>query len=175
MQLFYSETLTIDSDTYTLPKDESKHVVRVLRKKIGDTIYLTNGKGFLFHAVVEEENSNKCRLQIESYTYQEPRDYELHLAVAPTKLNDRFEWFLEKATEIGITEITPLLCDHSERKVIKEERFIKIIQSAMKQSLHYHLPILHPLTSFTDFVKQCEVSNTYIAHCEELKKDSLKN
>ena len=175
MQLFYSETLTIDSDTYTLPKDESKHVVRVLRKKIGDTIYLTNGKGFLFHAVVEEENSNKCRLQIESYTYQEPRDYELHLAVAPTKLNDRFEWFLEKATEIGITEITPLLCDHSERKVIKEERFIKIIQSAMKQSLHYHLPILRPLTSFTDFVKQCDVNNTFIAHCEELKKESLKD
>jgi len=175
MQLFYSETLTIDSDTYTLPKDESKHVIRVLRKKIGDTIHLTNGKGYLFNAIVAEENPNKCKLHIESYSYQEPRDYKLHLAVAPTKLNDRFEWFLEKATEIGITEITPLLCDHSERKVIKEERFLKIIQSAMKQSLHYHLPILHELTSFSKFVQHNSLDNTFIAHCEDLKKESLKD
>ncbi|WP_405252630.1 16S rRNA (uracil(1498)-N(3))-methyltransferase [Dokdonia sp. Asnod3-C12] len=175
MQLFYSETLTIDSDTYTLPKEESKHVIRVLRKKTGDAIHLTNGKGYLFTAIVAEENPNKCRLQIQSYSYQEPRDYKLHLAVAPTKLNDRFEWFLEKATEIGITEITPLLCDHSERKVIKEERFMKIIQSAMKQSLHYHLPILHPLTSFSEFVEHRSIENTFIAHCEDLKKESLKD
>ncbi|WP_396596464.1 16S rRNA (uracil(1498)-N(3))-methyltransferase [Dokdonia sp. R86516] len=175
MQLFYSETLTTDSDTYTLPKDESKHVIRVLRKKTGDAIQLTNGKGYLFNAIVAEENPNKCRLQIENYSYQEPRDYKLHLAVAPTKLNDRFEWFLEKATEIGITEITPLLCDHSERKVIKEERFIKIIQSAMKQSLHYHLPKLHPLTQFSEFVKHERMDKTFIAHCEDLKKESLKD
>ncbi len=175
MQLFYSETLTTDSDTYTLPKDESKHVIRVLRKKTGDAIHLTNGQGYLFNAIVAEENPNKCRLQIQSYSYQEPRDYKLHLAVAPTKLNDRFEWFLEKATEIGITEITPLLCDHSERKVIKEERFMKIIQSAMKQSLHYHLPILHPLTSFSEFVEHNSIENTFIAHCEDLKKESLKD
>lgn len=175
MQLFYSEILTTESSSYTLPRDESKHVVRVLRKKEGDTIHLTNGKGYLFTAVLEDANPNKCKLRLDGYEYQKPRDYKLHLAVAPTKLNDRFEWFLEKATEIGITEITPLLCDHSERKVIKEERFLKILQSAMKQSLHYHLPILHPLTTFEDFVATKVTNQTYIAHCQEGTKDSLKN
>ncbi len=174
MQLFYSKSLDIESTSYTLPKDESKHVIRVLRKQPGDSIYLTNGKGYLFTAQIYDANPNKCKLSITSHTYQEPRDYKLHLAVAPTKLNDRFEWFLEKATEIGVTEITPLLCDHSERKVIKEERFLKILQSAMKQSLHYHLPILHPLTSFKDFVASTQ-SNTFIAHCEDDKKSLLKN
>lgn len=174
MQLFYSKSLDIESTSYTLPKDESKHVIRVLRKQPGDSIYLTNGKGYLFTAQIYDANPNKCKLSITSNTYQEPRDYKLHLAVAPTKLNDRFEWFLEKATEIGVTEITPLLCDHSERKVIKEERFLKILQSAMKQSLHYHLPILHPLTSFKDFVESTQ-SNTFIAHCEDDKKSLLKN
>ena len=175
MQLFYSATLTTESNTYTLPKEESKHVIRVLRKKEGDSIQLTNGQGYLFTGIIEIANPNKCKLTLDSYRYQNPRDYKLHLAVAPTKLNDRFEWFLEKATEIGITEITPLLCDHSERKVIKEERFLKILQSAMKQSLHYHLPTLHPLTTFDDFVKKNEEPLTFIAHCEDLKKDSLKN
>lgn len=174
MQLFYSKSIDIESTSYTLPKDESKHVIRVLRKQPGDSIYLTNGKGYLFTAQIYDANPNKCKLSITSHTYQEPRDYKLHLAVAPTKLNDRFEWFLEKATEIGVTEITPLLCDHSERKVIKEERFLKILQSAMKQSLHYHLPILHPLTSFRDFVASTQ-SSTFIAHCEDDKKSLLKN
>jgi len=174
MQLFYSASLTIESTNYILSKDESKHVIRVLRKSQGDIIHLTNGKGYLFKAEIEIPNPNKCKLQIISHTYQEPRSYHLHLAVAPTKLNDRFEWFLEKATEIGVTEITPLLCDHNERKVIKEERFLKIIQSAMKQSLHYHLPKLNAFTSFTDFINQTETSTTFIAHCEERQKKSLK-
>ena len=174
MQLFYSKSLDIKSTSYTLPKDESKHVIRVLRKQPGDTIYLTNGNGYLFTAQVYDANPNKCKLSITSHTYQEPRDYKLHLAVAPTKLNDRFEWFLEKATEIGVTEITPLLCDHSERKVIKKERFLKILQSAMKQSLHYHLPALNPLTPFKDFITNAH-SNTFIAHCEDDTKSLLKS
>lgn len=174
MQLFYSNALTTESTTYMLSKEESKHVIRVLKKSQGDIIHLTNGKGYLYKAEIDMPNPNKCSLQIISHTYQKPRDYELHLAVAPTKLNNRFEWFLEKATEIGVTEITPLLCDHNERKVIKEERFLKIIQSAMKQSLHYHLPILNALTSFKEFISQTETSNTFIAHCEERQKKSLK-
>ena len=173
MQLFYSKHLDIDSTSYTLPKDESKHVIRVLRKQAGDTIYLTNGKGYLFTAQIYDANPNKCKLSITSHTYQEPRAYKLHLAVAPTKLNDRYEWFLEKATEIGVTEITPLLCDHSERKVIKEERFLKILQSAMKQSLHYHLPVLNPLTSYKDFIAST-TTPAFIAHCEDDKKVLLK-
>lgn len=175
MQLFYNEALSKESTHYTLPKDESKHIIRVLRKSVGDIVFLTNGKGYLFKTTIEDANHNKCKLRILDFTYSEPRDYNLHLAVAPTKLNDRYEWFLEKATEIGVTQITPLLCDHSERKVIKEERFLKIIQSAMKQSLHYHLPKLNTLTTFDDFINNEANGNLFIAHCENDKKQSLKS
>lgn len=174
MQLFYNKQLTIHSETYTLTKDESKHVLRVLRKKEGDTVYVTNGTGHLFTTMIKIANPNKCLLEVISHSYQEPLSYELHLAVAPTKLNDRFEWFLEKATEIGVTHITPLLCEHSERKIIKQERYAKILQSAMKQSLHYHLPTLLPLTHFTDFIAVTDTKSSFIAHCEETDKKTLK-
>src|SRR5690606_37213759 len=115
---------------------------------------VTNGKGYMYEGEIILENPNKCVIKIISETKQEPLPYQLHLAVAPTKLNDRYEWFLEKATEIGITEITPVLCDRSERKKINTERFEKIIQSAMKQSLKAYLPKLNPLTDFSEFIKK---------------------
>jgi 16S rRNA (uracil1498-N3)-methyltransferase len=99
----------------------------------------------------------------------------LHLAVAPTKMNERYEWFLEKATEIGIQEITPIICDNSERTVIKIDRFQKIIESAMKQSLHYFLPKLNEPISFKEFIKSPQNGQLFIAHCEETNKKSLKN
>jgi len=99
----------------------------------------------------------------------------LHLAVAPTKMNERYEWFLEKATEIGIQEITPIICEHSERKVIKTDRFQKILESAMKQSLHYYLPKLNEPIAFKDFIKKEFDGQKFIAHCEETDKKSLKN
>ena len=174
MQLFYSEAISEDSDTYTFPREESKHIIRVLRKQTGDSVAITNGKGFLFKGEIIDSNPNKCTIQLRSASFQEPIPYKLHIAIAPTKLNDRFEWFLEKSTEIGITEITPIICDHSERKQIKEERFKKIVQSAMKQSLQTHLPILHPMTTFKDFIaSQPKASISCIAHCEEGKKSPL--
>ncbi len=174
MQLFYSASISEDSKQYTFPREESKHIVRVLRKQIGDAVTITNGKGFIFKGEITDSNPNKCTIQLHSASFQEPIPYRLHIAIAPTKLNDRFEWFLEKATEIGITEITPILCDHSERKQIKEERFKKIIQSAMKQSLQTHLPVLHPMTSFKDFINsQSKASLSCIAHCEEGTKHPL--
>ena len=175
MQLFYSEQLTEETENYTFPREESKHIIKVLRKRQGDSIYITNGKGFLFTSQIINDNPNKCTVAITEQEYHKPRSYNLHIAIAPTKLNDRFEWFLEKATEIGITEITPLLCDHSERKTIKWERYNKILQSALKQSLQYHLPILNPLTSFKDFLEKADSSNTLkcIAHCEEGKKETI--
>jgi 16S rRNA (uracil1498-N3)-methyltransferase len=97
------------------------------------------------------------------------------LAVAPTKMNERFEWFLEKATEIGIHEITPIICEHSERKAIKTDRFQKIIESAMKQSLHYYLPKLNEPLPFKDFLKTQNSGQLFIAHCEETSKKSLKS
>jgi 16S rRNA (uracil1498-N3)-methyltransferase len=107
---------------------------------------------------------------------QDPMSYRLHLAVAPTKLNDRYEWFLEKATEIGVTEITPIICDHSERKVINHERYNKIIQSAMKQSLKAYLPILHEAITLKNFLSQEHSEEIKcIAHCENIDKQSLKS
>lgn len=175
MQLFYSAAISEDVDQYTFPREESKHIIRVLRKSIGDQVHITNGKGFLFKGEIISDNPNKCTIQLIDSEYQEPKAYKLHIAIAPTKLNDRYEWFLEKATEIGITEITPIICDHSERKQIKEERFQKILQSAMKQSLQTHLPILHPLTPYKQFIKtqQSEYTTLCIAHCEESPKQSL--
>lgn len=130
---------------------------------------------FLFIARIIFSNPSQCIAKIESYDQQQHRKYKVHLAVAPTKMNDRFEWFLEKATEIGIDEITPIICDHSERKIIKAERFERILQSAMKQSLQCYLPKLNPAITFSEFIKQENEDQLLIAHCEETKKQSLKS
>jgi len=174
MQLFYNPNITDNTKQFTFEREESKHIVKVLRKNIGDTLYITNGKGWLFAAEISVPNINKCTAQIISKELQPKREYNLHLAVAPTKMNDRYEWFLEKATEIGIDSITPIICDHSERKVIKPERFERILQSAMKQSLSCYLPKLNDAISFQDFINHDFESDLFIAHCEETGKKTLK-
>ncbi|MDN3667051.1 16S rRNA (uracil(1498)-N(3))-methyltransferase [Algibacter miyuki] len=174
MQLFYNSTVNENTTQFSFEKEESRHIVKVLRKQVGDTLHITNGKGWLFSAEISIPNINKCTAEIVSKTLQPKRNYNLHLAVAPTKMNDRYEWFLEKATEIGIDSITPIFCDHSERKVIKAERFERIIQSAAKQSLSCYLPVLNNAVSFKDFIKQDFSGNLFIAHCEETDKKSLK-
>jgi 16S rRNA (uracil1498-N3)-methyltransferase len=174
MQLFYTPELTPETKHYTFSKEESKHIVRVLRKKENDILHITNGKGFMFTAKITIADQKNCTIEITSHKFQKPKSYKLHLAVAPTKMNDRYEWFLEKATEIGIDTITPIVCDHSERKVIKVERFEKIIQSATKQSLSAYFPELKPAISFSDFIKVNSDDQLFIAHCEEDKKQALK-
>ena len=174
MQLFFNSELTENTLQFSFNKEESKHIVKVLRKSIGDTLHITNGKGWLFTAEISISNINKCVANIVSKTFQPKHDYKLHLAVAPTKMNDRYEWFIEKATEIGIDSITPIICDHSERKFIKHERFERIIQSAMKQSLNCHLPKLNEAINFKDFLKQDFKGHLFIAHCEETDRKSLK-
>ncbi len=175
MQLFYNPDLNEQLETFTFPKDESKHITKVLRKKEGDTLFMTNGKGWLLEGKITIADIKNCQVSITNKTFQPKKSYSLHLAVAPTKMNDRYEWFLEKATEIGIDTITPIICDHSERKVIKTERFEKILQSAMKQSLHCYLPKLNPAISFKNFIDQEHNGQLFIAHCEETKRQSLKN
>lgn len=177
MQLFYSNHITADTTTYTFTREESKHIIKVLRKQLGDTIYITNGKGYKFTSSLINENPNKCSVTINSCEYHPTTSNYLHMAVAPTKANDRFEWFLEKATEMGISEITPLLCDHSERKTIKWDRYNKVLQSALKQSLQYHLPKLNKLTTYKDFMESMESTNDIklIAHCDNNQKMSLKS
>lgn len=177
MQLFFNPNISEEVKEITLDKEESRHIVKVLRMMDGDKFKITNGKGSFFNAEITNPNPKACLVKIISEEIQNPLPYQLHLAVAPTKLNDRFEWFLEKATEIGISEITPIFCDHSERKAIKRERYEKIIQGAMKQSLKAYLPILNPAISFREFLESKAKENTlkFIAHCEETDKKSLKS
>ena len=174
MQLFYNPAISSEDKEVIFPKDESKHIVKVLRKQEGDNLNITNGKGFLFSAEIIEANHNKCKAKITAVEQERDKKYHIHLAVAPTKMNDRFETFLEKATEIGLDKITPIICDHSERKVVKINRFERVLQSAMKQSLHYSMPAISEAISFQEFIQQEQNEQKFIAHCEEKDKKSLQ-
>jgi len=176
MQLFYNPDITTNTQQVTFDKTESRHIVRVLRKKEGNSVYITNGLGQLFTSEILIANDKKCLVKIINIEdYKKPWNYYLHIAIAPTKLNDRLEWFLEKATEIGVDEITPIICEHSERKIVKMERMEKIIHSAAKQSLKYYFPKLNKPTTFNQFINSEFNGQLFIAHCEETSKKSLKS
>ena len=175
MQLFYNADIKITDSLFQFDKEESKHIIKVLRKRGGDTIHITDGKGNLFHAEITLESEKRCEVKIVKTDTFEPKKYHLHIAIAPTKMNDRLEWFLEKATEIGIDEITPIICEHSERKFFKTDRAEKIIQAAMKQSNQFYLPQINEPIALNDFLKNDTNSLKFIAHCEEDKKDLFKN
>ncbi len=165
MQLFYCPELS--GEFHTLNEEESKHIVRVLRLEIGDHIHLTDGKGSLFQAEITDDHPKRCSIQIiASKTEYGKRNFHLHMAVAPTKNISRYEWFLEKATEIGINKITPVICEHSERKEVKIPRLEKVIISAVKQSLKAYVPELDEATRFKDFIKQDFDGEKFIAYCE---------
>ena len=133
MQLFYNKDISQNDTQFTFDKTESRHIVKVLRKKDGDILHITNGKNELFSVKIILANDKRCLVEIlNSETKLKSWNYHLHIAIAPTKNNDRLEWFLEKATEIGIDEITPIICSNSERSVLKTDRLEKIVQSAMK-------------------------------------------
>ena len=172
MQLFYLEHL---KEELLLSSEESKHATKVLRKKEGDVLCFTDGKGGFHKGKITLSDSRKCRVKLISSEQQEKQhNYHLHIAIAPTKNMDRFEWFLEKATEIGIDEITPIICEHSERKVVKIDRCNRILVAAMKQSLKFHLPKMNKAISFTDFIKGGFEGDKYIAHCNQGEKTELK-
>ncbi|MBQ5594573.1 MAG: 16S rRNA (uracil(1498)-N(3))-methyltransferase [Alistipes sp.] len=164
MQLFYAPEISLPC--YTLGEEESKHCIRVLRMKCGDELHITDGKGTMYRCKVVSDNPKRCTVEIiEATPNYEPLSYNLVMAVAPTKNIDRFEWFLEKATEVGISEVYPLLSEHSERKEIKQEREEKVITSAVKQSLKAYHPTLHPMTRFKDVVTMPFDGDKFIAHC----------
>lgn len=175
MQLFYFENIFPDTDYLLLDKEQSRHMTKVLRKKVGDQVHITDGRGNLYLGTISLVTSNKCGIDIAFAKAYTPQKQQLHIAIAPTKMNDRMEWFLEKATEIGVSKITPLLCDHSERKKINTERFKKILISAMQQSNQFYLPKIEDLTSFSDFISSHIKGVKCIAHCEETDKKSLVN
>ena len=174
MQLFYNPDIDQHVTTFFFDREESKHIIKVLRKKDNDILYVTNGSGFLFTTRIVLASENKCTVALISFEEFKKPQSSLHVAVAPTKMNERYEWFLEKATEIGVSEITPIIGDHSERKTINHERYSKIILAAMKQSNQYFLPKLNEAVPVKTFVEKMLTGQKYIAHCEEADKHSLK-
>jgi 16S rRNA (uracil1498-N3)-methyltransferase len=173
MALFYCPNI---SNACVLPEEESQHAVKVLRLQAGESIIIIDGKGGYYEAEITLPHQKHCEFRIVKATQNiGKRNYRLHIAIAPTKNIERFEWFIEKATEIGIDEITPLLCRFSERKNIKNERLEKIIISAAKQSKTAYFPVLNPLTPFNQLIKTVKAENRYIAHCYEQNKKHLKS
>lgn len=171
MHLFYTADLKPDQSLFQLSEEESKHAVRVLRLNVGDQVQLIDGVGGFYEAEIADAHPKRTQLRILNYTaeFQKP-NYHLHIAVAPTKNIDRIEWFLEKATEIGIQEITPIISEHSERKEVKTERLNKVIVSAMKQSLKAYMPLLNEAIGLDAFLNKAGDDKDLkkaIAHCEE--------
>ncbi len=177
MELFF--TNNIIGSLATLDEQESVHCLKVLRNKLGDSISLTDGSGVLYRGEIASVTGKKCSVNIvESIPGRDSRPYYLHIAAAPTKNLERYEWFLEKATEFGVDEITPILGAHSERRVYKKERGERIILSAMKQSLKVTLPKLNELESFEKFVLEAGKNfngDKLIGHCNEGDKVNLTN
>ncbi|MEH3112127.1 16S rRNA (uracil(1498)-N(3))-methyltransferase [Pedobacter terrae] len=164
MHIFYTPDIT--QDTYTLNEEESKHCVRVLRLTIGAVVNLVDGRGGFYTAEITSDNPKKVSLSVLKVEKEfHKRNHYLHIAVAPTKNIDRIEWFLEKATELGIDEITPIITDRSERRVVKEDRLNKVITSAVKQSIKAYHPKLNDAIAFEAFLKEPFDGNKLIAHC----------
>lgn len=152
-------------DNTVFSETESGHLIRVLRKQVGDRIEVTDGKGHYAQGIITEAHPKKCAFSIESMeTHSSPFPYTIHLAIAPPKSSDRLEWMLEKLMEIGITEITFLITEHSERKNINIDKLQSICIAAIKQSKQFFLPILHPPTFWKDFVKNRKETQRYIAY-----------
>ena len=164
MQLFYAPDIV--PPLHTLNEEESKHCIRVLRLQCGGRIHITDGRGNLFCCEITDDNPRRCTVRVVSAeTGFEKLPYALTMAVAPTKNSERFEWFLEKATEVGVTAVVPLETEHSERRVFKPERAGKVITAAMKQSLKAYRPELHPLTPFREAAARPFEGRKFIAHC----------
>ncbi len=166
---------TVNDKTATLTAEESWHCAKVLRKKTGDAVRLIDGIGNFYDGKLELVSDKKCVAVITSGpTAQLKRNYYLHLAIAPTKQMDRIEWMIEKAVEIGIDEISFMNCHNSERTVIKTDRIIKIVESAVKQSLQAYLPKINELTAFKEVVNSVSADQKLIAHCEDSEKAGIK-
>ena len=164
MQLFYAPDIV--PPLHTLNEEESKHCIRVLRLQCGGRIHITDGRGNLFCCEITDDNPRRCTVRVVSAeTGFEKLPYALTMAVAPTKNSERFEWFLEKATEVGVTAVVPLETEHSERRVFKPERGEKVVTAALKQSLKAYRPVLHPLTPFREAVLSAPEGRKFIAHC----------
>ena len=173
MHRFYVED--INQDPIELDAEESRHLSKVLRLTDGDEVELFDGSGSLFRGLVVEAHSKRAKLAVKEKLKEQQEDFKVQIAAAPTKNMNRWELFLEKATEIGIDRISPLLCEHSERKVLKLDRQLRILKSAVKQSHKLQFPQLDEMSSFQDFINQDFEAEKYIAHCHELPKMKLSS
>lgn len=157
-----------------MPEAESQHCAKVLRMKENDSLLITDGKGFFYRATLLQANPKSCIVSIVEEIQQSKHwGFDLHIAFAPTKKLDRVEWFVEKATEIGIDILTPLKCRFSERKILKDIRIERILVSAMKQSQKSKLPQLNEIIGFDEFIKQPFDGQKFIAHCYDTEKTPL--
>lgn len=173
MYLFYTPNIAVSN---ALSEEESAHCVRVLRYAQGDDILLTDGLGTTYQARITTASPKRCEFEVLSSQKQKPsHSFYLHIAIAPTKNIERLEWMVEKCTEIGVDEITPLLCRFSERKVLRTDRLQKIILSACKQSLTPYVPRLNELTDYRTFIRSAQEQQRFIAHCYEQDKRNLKD
>ncbi len=174
MHIFY--TPDINSNTLILSEEDSKHCIKVLRLDAGSLLHLVDGIGGFYDAIIEDPHPKRTKLKIvkkiENFA---KRNHYLHIAIAPTKNIERIEWFLEKATEIGIDEITPIICDRSERKELKTERLNKVITSAVKQSIKAFHPKLNEAIRFSDFISKNTNTQKFIAHCMDEGKVAIKD
>ena len=176
MNLFY--TTHIEGNVAVLPTEEARHCIQVLRKKPGDPIHFIDGKGHLYMGNILEASKKRCSVRIiDAQIEFFPAPVAIHIAIAPTKNISRLEWFLEKVTEIGISEITPIWCDHSERNRLRVDRLERIILSATKQSLKTWLPKFNEPVKFADFVKEIpeDVVQRCIAYCHDDERVPLKD
>ena len=174
MNYFFHPTLDSSVSQFAFSPEESRHIVKVLRKKEGDLLHITNGKGYLFTSEITLADPKKCVGRVLDTKKTHASRFELHLAVAPTKRLERFQWFLEKATEIGVSEITPIYCKRSERDKLSMERMQRVIHEAMKQSLRTYLPKLNKLTPVSELLQSDLPDLRFIAHCEADEKVDLK-
>ena len=173
MQLFYAPDITLEP--YTLSEEESKHCIKVLRLHAGDTIHVTDGAGNLHTCRIIDDNARRCTIAVEHTEAEfERMPYELTMAVAPTKNIERFEWFLEKATEVGVSRFIPVECDHSERRIIKYDRELRVITSAVKQSLKAYHPALDELTPLKRVLQMPFDGQKFIAHCDRTIDEACK-
>lgn len=174
MQLYY--TYKIDLDFAFLDEEEYIHVVKTLRKKLGDILHLMDGKGSFYDAEIVEISKKELKLRIlHKKTVDLPWNFDLQLAVAPTKNIDRIEWLIEKCVEIGINSYTSILCRHSERKQLRIDRLEKIALAAAKQSQKSVLPKISALTDFEKFIKSVNSEQRFIAHCQSDQLLELKD
>ena len=174
MQLFFDPELT--TGLHRLAEEEARHSVRVLRKRVGDRLDLVNGKGGWFSAEIVELGKRQCLLEVELVRQEERRaDHELTLIVAPTKSIDRFEWILEKATELGVDRIQPVVTEHSERTRLRLDRLERVVQSAMKQSLRAWLPQLEDLKPWSEVLETLPESDRLLAYLGDRQRPLLRD